>query len=303
MISLPPISTKVRGSTTVVLARRGVRRTGNFGEDYEVSTTLKAMVPETHLVKNGFPFLPSIWVETTTGASASGLTYLTPPLQYGSPYQGAHTRFLFNSTFWDEITGVLHPVTSAGIDYSFTSSPESQPRLEDMEYRSGKKLLNVSSMRFDPGDHLVSSFNSGRDNASVVTIGIACRVYGTQDAVLLSIGDSGSNLIEVRTGERVFLRNGVSETFLDTRVSPGMMHPMYLILTNAPDKTIVSVGHGSVLFQRQIPNNDKERKLILEIGAALNGQRNLHASILDLVIFNNEVSHRYIASRMYMMYQ
>lgn len=262
-----------------------------------------SFVPEDHIVKNGFPYRPPIWVNSRGLVSMEGAVYDEPTDPWSINWADAHSRFLFNDAVWDEISGVLNPFASEGIDYYFTSEPASQPRLETIEYQVEKKVKVVSSLRFDEGDVLTSSFNSGRDDASVLTLCVVGRVYGTERACLFRIGSEPSETIEFYTGENFIIRNGAAETVVDTIVAPGSMAPLVVILTSTPVRTLLTISFLGRLHQKYIHNVDVTRNLSITFGENLLGTRNLTANLFDIVFFDKEIPHADIASRMRMIYE
>lgn len=271
--------------------------------DDAVPFIVTSFVPEDHIVRNGFPYLPPIWVRASGMVSMEGAVYDEATDPWSINWSDAHSRFLFNDALWDDISGVLNPFQSEGIDYYFTSDVASQPRLETIEYQVGKKVKVLSSLRFDEGDSLTSSFNSGNDDASVLTLCVVGRVYGTERACFFRIGNEPSETIEFYTGENFLIRNGVAETIIDTVVAPGAMTPLIVILTSTPDRTLVTISFLGRLHQKYIHNVDVTRNLSLTFGENLLGTKKLTANLFDIVLFDREIQHADIASRMRMIYE
>lgn len=299
MKQLPDITSSFNGRTIVQIHRRPV----TAQRDDVIPFKLNSFVPEDHLIRKGFPYVPDLWVKTTTMASAVGVVYDENASPWDITIPGQHTRFLFNSTLWDSTSGVLRPFFTEGIDYSMVGSQMTQPRLEDIEYRIGKKLIDVSTLRFDPESSLHSNFNMGMDDASIFTIGLVCRVYGTEKATLMRIGEGAYDATEILVGERIQVTNGQTQVYIDTPKNPGAVSPLFIFITNTPSKTVVTVGMEGHLYQHQFPSRDVPRKLVVTFGEGLGGDVNLMANIFDFFICSEEVSHRELSALMSTVYR
>lgn len=298
---MTPLTASIRAAidSKLVWARRSVVSSHDDAVPYKLSS----FIPEEHINKNGFAYRPTMWVRGKDLVTMDGSVYDEPIDPWSIAISDVHSRFLMNSTSWDEITGTLVPFQSEGIGYTFTSAVDSQPRLENIEYQIGKKIKRVSVLRFDEGDVLTSSFNQGADDASVLTLCVVARVYGTERACLFRIGNEPAEAIELYVGEDFLIRNGSADTVLDTIVAPGAMSPMIVIMTSTPERTLLTVSFLGRLHQKYINNADVTRNLSITFGENLLGQRNLTASLIDVILYDKEKNHDDLASTLRMIYE
>ena len=208
-------------------------------------------------------------------------------LPWEAKFDGAHTRFVAMENLWDPIGGRWEPLYSSGVDYYFSYPLGGiEPRLDEIEYTLGKNLYQFNTVRIQEETSLISSFNSGMDDASSFMISMAGSINSTERASLIRIGDSVGNSVIVDVDENFYLRNQYGTAELKPLVHPAAMKPFYLVIINNPERTELRVSTGvSMIHAVVIPNQDSSRSLNVVIGEDLGGTATLDMNLFELTIF------------------
>lgn len=263
---------------------RSVRRSVQEVEAGQVSVVNTALVPPDHVIRSGYPFVPQFRVTSSAYLSADGSYVPEITYPYEAIFAGEHTRFIAQDNLWDDIADVWSPLSSAGVDYYYTWT--GQPTVEDVEYRIGKLLYPMNSVHLVPGSSLVSSFNSGMDDAASFSIAMAGIVNSSERASVLRVGDTMGTAIEVSVDESFYLRNQYGTGYLKPTSHPAKMIPFYLVLTNDAGRTELAVATGMQrIYKTHIPNQDFTRSLKVFIGEDLAGNKNLDMNLFEFTLF------------------
>jgi hypothetical protein len=279
----PPVNASVRSRAWAKMRRASVVPR----EDNLVSVRNTSLVPPDHVIRSGHPFIPKMLASSHAVLTADG-TYV-PELTY--PYEAIfagdeHTRFIAQDNMFDDIADKWYPLASAGVDYHFTWSGLVQPRVEQIDYRIGKLLYPMNSIRVEESASLVSSFNAGMDDASAFMIALAGVINSSERASLLRVGDNMGSSISIDVDEYFYIRNQYGVAKLETKEHPAAMVPFYLVLINDPSKTELNVSNGSNQISRAtIPNQDSSRDLSVFIGEDLSGNKTLDINLFEITLF------------------
>lgn len=245
-----------------------------------------ALVPPPHVIRNGFPFVPDYVVAskavlTTDGSYVPDLTY-----PWENIFSDDHSRFIAQENMFDDIADKWSPFTSAGIDYYFTWTGSTTPRIEEVEYRIGKRIFPMNSIRIEPAASLISSFNSGLDDASSFMIAMAGIINSSENASLLRVGDTVGSAVEVTVDEYFYVRNQFGTARLTTTQHPAAMVPFYLVLANDLSKSTLYMASGtSRVFRASVPNQVTARSLKIFIGEDVVSTRNLDLNLFEFTLF------------------
>lgn len=246
-----------------------------------------SLVPAEHVIRKGFPHSPDLHVSSDVYISADGSYVDEPTYIWEDIYKGAHTRFAAMENLWDGIGGKWLPLSSYGVNYSFTYPLGGvEPRLEEIEYRIGKEFYSTPSVRIEQETSLISSFNEGLDDASTFMIAIAGVINSSERASLIRIGDTIGDSIEVSVDEYFYLRNQYGTAVLQPYIHPARMIPFYMVVINDPTHTELRVASGISRIQRiSIPNQASSRSLNVKLGEDLESVKALSMNIFGVVIF------------------
>lgn len=278
-------SSKVR--PTIKLRFRGVEpvETG-YDPRPLLSSIQQTIVPKDYTLKDGFPTIPTMWVTSDAYISASGEAVGDPTYPWEIYYPGYYNRFLAIDTTWDDIGSRWNPFHSDGADYYFQWTGTGTPYLEDIEYRIGKRLFQMTSVRLPEGCSLDSAFNSGLDDGSSFMVAMAGLINTTETASLIRVGDTGSTAVEATTAEDVILSNTSGSARLTTTVHPAAMTPFYLVLISDSSYSEVRVATGtSHIHSAKISSEDVSRSLSVHIGRALDDDRSLDLNLFEVTVF------------------
>lgn len=245
-----------------------------------------AMVPPQHVIRHGYPVFPKFLVESVSALTADGsyVPELTYPWEIS--FQDAHTRFIAQENTFDDTANIWNPFFSSGVDYYFTWSGLIEPRLEEIEYLIGKMIYRVNSIRIEEAAALVSSFNSGMDDAASFMIAMAGVINSSDTASLIRVGDTMGDSIEVSVDEFFSIRNQYGTAVLKPTMHPAKMIPFYMVLMNDPSRTEIYVATGtSRMYKATIPNQDATRSLQVFIGEDISGNKTLDLNLFELTLF------------------
>jgi hypothetical protein len=266
------------------------RRRGIAGK--AIDPTLSPLVgssvrPVDYVLRNGFPYEPQLHVGSDYLISAEGLFIDESVMPWEADFKEAHTRFVAMENLWDPVGGRWEPLYTSGVDYYITYPLGGvEPRLDDVEYTLGKLFYQFSSVRIQEETSLISSFNSGMDDASSFMIAMAGKINSSERASLIRLGDTVGNSVIVEVDEQFYLRNQYGSATMKTTVHPAQMQPFYLVLVNNPQRTELLVSTGvSKIHHIVIPNRDATRSLVLNIGEDLDGKTTLDLNLFELTIF------------------
>lgn len=250
-----------------------------------LSVIEQTIVPKDYVLKKGFPTIPKIWVTSDAVISTTGESVGDPTYPWEAAFTGSYSRFLAIDTTFDDIGNRWNPFFSNGADYFFQWSGGT-PYLEDIEYRIGKRLFQVTSIRLPEGTSLDSSFNSGFDDAASFTVAMAGVINTTESASLIRVGATAANAVEVDVSETLTVANQNGEALLTTTVHPAAMTPFYLVLANDPAYTELRVATGtSRVHSTKISSKEVTRSLSVFIGRTLDNQRTLDMNLFEVSIF------------------
>lgn len=258
------------------------------GEDPTLAPLIgSSMQPVEYILRNGYPYEPTMHVSSDYLISAEGLFIDESVYPWEGEFTGAHTRFVAMENLWDPVGGRWDPLYTSGVDYYFTYPLGGvEPRLDTIDYTIDKNFYQFSSIRIQEETQLTSSFNSGMDDATSFMIAMAGTINSSERASLLRIGDTVGNSVIVEVDDRLYLRNQYGTSELKTLTHPASMSPFYLVLTNDPEKTELRVSTGiKQIHSAIIPNRDATRSLNVVIGEDLGGATTLDMNLFELTIF------------------
>ena len=259
-------------------------KTGDSTLSPLIATSLR---PEPYILRNGFPYDPSMHVTSDYLISADGSFIDESVYPWEGEFTGAHSRFVAMDNLWDPVGGRWEPLYTSGVDYYFTYPLGGvEPRLDTIDYTIGKLFYQFSSVRIQEETSLISSFNSGMDDASSFMIAMAGTINSSERASLIRVGDTVGNSVIVEVSDRLYLRNQYGTAELKTLTHPASMSPFYLVLINDPEKTELRVSTGiKQIHSAIIPNKDSTRSLKVTIGEDLGGNNTLDLNLFELTIF------------------
>lgn len=202
---------------------------GSIESSQVVPMKNRGFVPEEGPLLHGFPIAPMFWVKANTLASAEGEFLGGDRLQPTDVEMGVHTRFL--AEHFDNVAGTWRPYYTEGLDYYFRSPPGLAPNIEEVEYRLGKEVITVPSLRFNPGDYLISEFNQGRDDASAFAAAMVLLIQPPLGYTVFSTqNDQHEIAVQMNNNVRLFYGNSVSS--FPVGVPPTTFVPAYLIVSS-----------------------------------------------------------------------
>lgn len=245
-----------------------------------------SLYPVEFVLRKGFPYAPDINVTSRAFLSAAGEYIADSTYPYDDIFIDANSRFIAQENQFDDVADKWTPFFSTGVNYYFTWSGLIEPTLEVLDYRIGKLVYSMNSLRIPAGAAIHSSFNDGNDDASSFMIALAGTINSTENASLLRVGDTPANAIEVTVGETIQVSNQFSSAVMRPAVHPAQMIPFYLILISDPSRTEIRIATGTSRNQRlTLPNRAATRPLSVHLGSDLMDQSTLDMNLFEITLF------------------
>lgn len=265
--------------------------------DDVVPWDLTSFIPEPHLLRNGWPDVPPIWVRGYSLASSTG-AYLdaSRPDPY-SVYPNGHARWIASDVAWDEIAQVWNPYYSNGISYTF-DCPGLPPVVERISYLAGSEMLYRDALRLYPGVVLVSDFNAGRDDASVFGVSLVTYLHSPTGYPILYIG--GNHPIQIDVSDAIYLTFNGKTARVPTLGHPAASVPMYLVLAVTPTTATLTVGPAVNKMTTIVMNRPQAVTTDLQmiIGSTSAASSNASMHLLDFSIFDERTTDREVLSQL-----
>ena len=181
------------------------------------------------------------------------------------------------------------------IDYLWVAPPGLSPSTDFFEYRIGKELIRRNTLRFGSGDYLVSSFNSGMDDAMSFTAFLVITPYVPTGYTVLSTTDDQSEL-EVKIGSKLVLSYGnlSVSTSLESMLN---RTPVYLVISNDGSTASCWSGTSTRNLKRMslnLPTAQVQRMRFM-LGKAHSGKATATMNVYEFLLADRAMSHSEIA--------
>lgn len=247
-----------------------------------------AFEAEPSLVMNGHPNIPAMWVHGTSSTSATGVQ-VTDRSDPQDVEIDTHSRFIANG--FDDMGGVWRPFITIGVDYFWVAPPGLAPSTDITEYRLGKELIRRHSLRFNPGDYLVSSFNSGIDDALSFTAIMVLTPFVPTGYTILSTADDQDEL-------SVSVGNGFTLSYGDLSVSVNLIStllnrtPVYLAVSSDGTTASMWVGTSTQNLTRRslrIPSAQVQRMRFM-LGKTHSGKAEATMGVYEFLLADHALS-------------
>lgn len=265
------------------------RRTTILSDDDQqvvVPFQLTGYEPEPYLVRNGHPEVPSIWIQAHTSVSREGEFYSGDRYQPMDVIIPAQSRFVATDSTWDSVAGLWLPAVTSGVNYYWTSVPGLAPFLDEMTYLVGKEKITRQMLRFSPGDYLISSFNSGLDDAVEVTITMAAMMR-SHDAYTIFSTDSSISQISMEVDEQFSFSYAGGKGVVKTSAHPTEMIPVYLALSITPPTATMYVATSPTTISQSTVKTDsyEASQMRFLLGKTREGKATATMNVMEMSIF------------------
>lgn len=277
-------------SSAVTISKR-ITTLSEGDADLVVPFQLAGFESEPYLVKDGYPDVPDIWIKTSTSVSTSGEFYSADRYEAMDVDIPAQSRFVASDSTWDSTAGLWLPAVTSGVSYYWTSVPGLAPYLDEITYLVGKELITTPVLRFTPGDYLISSFNSGIDDAVDVTISFAAMMR-SQDAFTIFSTDSSISQISMEVDEQFSFSYAGGSGKVKTPLRPAAMVPVYLILSISPPTATMYVATSPTsIFKSTVKTNSYEAsQMRFLMGKTRQGKATSSMNVMEMALFPYSMS-------------
>lgn len=270
------------------------KRTTTLSDDQALTVVpfqLAGFEPEPYLIKDGHPDVPALWFKTTTSVSTTGEFYSGDRYEAMDVEIPAQSRFVASDSTWDSVAGLWLPALTSGVNYYWTSVPGLAPFLDEITYLVGKELITTPVLRFTPGDYLISSFNSGIDDAVDVTISFAAMMR-SQDAYTIFSTDSSISKISMEVDEQFSFSYAGGAGKVKTPLRPSAMVPVYLVLSISPPNATMYVATGPTkIYSSTVKTKSYEAsQMRFLMGKTRLGKATASMNIMEMAIFPYAIS-------------
>lgn len=274
---------EMKGTATVL-----VQAPRKLSEQKVVPARDRSFQPERSLVMRGFPKIPQYWVEGRSVLSCTGGRVTGRPDPTDVEID-VHSRFIAHN--FDTLGGTWTPFLTQGVDYLMMSPPGLAPHIEQDEYRIGKEMLIRPCLWFNPGDHLITSFNQGIDDALSFSVVLAISPRTPAPYTIFSTTDDQTRLSVNVTPTGFSLSYGELE---NTHQSVRLLNttPVYVALTCGPSEARLYVGSKASSLASvalRIPANEVKRMKFM-IGKDHRGKAVSSFSLFEMLLVDHTMS-------------
>lgn len=227
-------------------ASLSVRRYDPGVESNYIPVKAMSLLPGDHVVLNGNPVAPDMWIRADCEVTGDGTYYSSRPA-VTDIHDTALVRFVPTDETWLPAFATWRPLASGLMSrYQFDGSLALLPTLLDTDYVIGRELFLESALDFGNGSVLVSDFNEDVDDAYNFTLGMALNVRGPESQVLTFL--DGSYVKVTPTGLEAMLDGHVFTVKMPA--APSQSLPLYVVLEVLPPHVYLSAALGpSKIYQ------------------------------------------------------
>lgn len=248
-----------------------------------------AYEPNDAYIRSGFPVTPKYWATARGLASAQGEFLSTARPGPTDVNYEAHSRFLPEQ--FDDVAGTWRPFFTGGVDYFWRAPAGLSPNKSVITYRIGREVLEVDTLRFNPGDYLLSSFNNGADDASQFSVAMAFLAETPLEYTIFSTQNEEQE-ITVRLDSGFHFTLGNLSASVNTRMPATAMVPCYLLLSSSGSTVKVFVGTSSrKIFSGSIFRpSGLMQQMRFTIGKAHAGKATATMNLMEFSLFDYAIS-------------
>lgn len=201
-----------------------------------------SVIPDDFVILNGRPRVPKIWCNAETLILADG-THYTERDALSDVQEDAFASFVPLPDAYDTVTATWWPIRDLSYSrYRMEGNLADKPFLDSVDYILGKERFTSPAMVLSDTATMTSNFNSGFDDSTNFTLGLAINVRSASEAVLLTFPDG---------------HVGLSDSGLEAEIqgsSFGVDVP-YSLITQVPTYIVLDINDGYVTLLAGLASN------------------------------------------------